>query len=191
MGLRGKYNPAWKGGKIEFICDFCGKKFKDYPYRKRTKRQFCSPECARKKIGSEFRGKNHPNWKGGIRIDGCGYIRIYKPNHPLATSLGYVREHRLVMEKHLGRYLTREEVVHHLNGKVNDNRIENLKLMKNGEHSSIHNKGKTMSLEAKMKMRKARLGFKMPEAIKIKISKTMIKVRKKRFWSSGKRTSVI
>ena len=42
-----------------------------------------------------------------------GYILIYKPKHPFATQNGYVFEHRLVMEKHLGRYRTPEEIVHH------------------------------------------------------------------------------
>lgn len=71
-------------------------------------------------------GERHPNWKGGIRKTKYGYTRIYKPEHPNADSHKTVYEHRLIMEKKLGRYLNVDEVVHHLNGIKNDNREENL-----------------------------------------------------------------
>jgi hypothetical protein len=50
-----------------------------------------------------------------------------------------VYEHRLVMEKHLGRYLKPEEVVHHIDGNPGNNVLDNLMLFPNdGEHSAHH-----------------------------------------------------
>jgi len=57
-----------------------------------------------------------------------GYVCIYQPKHPNCDSKGYVKEHRLVMENHIGRLLNKNEEVHHINGVKSDNRIENLRL---------------------------------------------------------------
>ena len=68
-----------------------------------------------------------------------GYVYILVPSHPAATKAGYVMEHRLVMEAHLGRYLTGVEEVHHLNEAKDDNRIENLRLFPNrSSHLHFH-----------------------------------------------------
>jgi hypothetical protein len=85
-----------------------------------------------------IRGATHSQWKGGRRKHGGGYVYIWKPDHPFCIKLGYVLEHRLVYEKHLGRYLTKEEHIHHINGDRLDNRIENLRLMSNPEHIRYH-----------------------------------------------------
>lgn len=58
-----------------------------------------------------------------------GYVLIWAPDHPAAyRPTNRVPEHRLVMEQKLGRYLTSEESVHHINGVRDDNRPENLEL---------------------------------------------------------------
>ena len=83
-------------------------------------------------------GENHASWKGGRWVDHKGYVRIWIPEHPFHDIRGYVKEHRLIMEKHLGRYLTKDEDVHHINGDKTDNRIENLELLTHSEHSIHH-----------------------------------------------------
>ena len=57
------------------------------------------------------------------------YNRVLVPDHPNKNKYGYVYEHRIVMENYLGRLLTKDEVVHHINGNKKYNKIENLKLM--------------------------------------------------------------
>ena len=71
-------------------------------------------------------------------IDGNGYVRLLRPEHPFHDNRGYVKEHRLVMEEYLGRYLTKDEIVHHINEDPSDNRIENLQLMTRAEHVKLH-----------------------------------------------------
>jgi len=80
-------------------------------------------------------GSLNPNWKGGQSIDADGYILSAAKGHPNATKKGYVRVHRLVMEAKLGRYLNPSEVVHHIDGNVQNNDPDNLELFEtNGQH---------------------------------------------------------
>lgn len=91
------------------------------------------------KARPQYAGDKNPNWKGGAISDKLGYVLILKPEHPNCDALGYVREHRLIMEKKIGRYLLKTEVVHHKNGKKSDNRISNLELLQSqGEHARQH-----------------------------------------------------
>lgn len=53
---------------------------------------------------------------------------------------GHRNAHRVTMEKHIGRKLSYNEVVHHKNGNKSDNNIENLEILSRAEHASIHHK---------------------------------------------------
>lgn len=67
----------------------------------------------------------------GRYYDRNGYVRIM-------INGKLVGEHRMVIEKHLGRKLLRGEVVHHKNEKKDDNRLSNLEVMSQEEHASVH-----------------------------------------------------
>ena len=85
--------------------------------------------------------ENNPMWKGGKNKDHGHYILILKPEHPFCSRHGYVLEHRIIIEAHLGRYLKSTEITHHRNEIRDDNRIENFILFKNeGFHMWFHRK---------------------------------------------------
>lgn len=96
-----------------------------------------APNCRKSQ-----RGASNPAWKGGKTIV-KGYLYRYFPGHPMATIHGYVLEHRLTIEAHLGRYLESAEVVHHKNGDITDNSIGNLEVFaSNSAHLAKSLKGK-------------------------------------------------
>lgn len=123
------------------ICQGCKE---DFEFDLRPSRQvakFCSHAC---RARFYFSGEKNIRWNGGrTTASNGGYIMLKAPNHPRATKGGYVREHRLVLEQHLGRYLLPSEDVHHINGVKTDNRIENLEVISSrSEHVRLeHQKG--------------------------------------------------
>ena len=111
------------------VCKNCGKDF-TIPHCWLKKRvnagQFCSKECFydHSRKNNNFFGKNENGQGPGTFVDSDGYVFEYDP-----TRHKFVRQHRLVMERMLGRSLEPGESVHHKNGKRGENGPENLELV--------------------------------------------------------------
>lgn len=144
-----RYNDELKiammGNKSSsYICVQC-------PICKKTRWTELRSHAVSMKIGTNDKCKgcntkeNSINWHGGNTIvKGYHHIRLYKgdpfyamTNNAKGRSGSYVLEHRLIMAKHLGRLLLNSEVVHHINHIKDDNRIENLELMRASEHTGL------------------------------------------------------
>lgn len=126
----GKQSLSYK--KIRKSCFECGTTFFVSPYRKESAK-YCSRICTYKNHGDKVSADKCHFWKGGKQRNTSGYI--------LVTNDGKQQyEHRVVVEKYLGRKLRRDEEVHHINEDKKDNRIENLQVLLKKEHISLHAK---------------------------------------------------
>lgn len=146
--MSGERHPMWNGGKenrkakqppkpnYRGVCEFCGVEFEAYRNKLQPQPKFCSVQCT----GHAQTGENNPAYNGGRYL--CnGYYAIFSPDHPNCTGSGIILEHRLVMEKKIGRYLKKTEVVHHKDEDRINNDPDNLQLFKNNsEHMKFHAK---------------------------------------------------
>ncbi|MFH2034581.1 MAG: HNH endonuclease [Candidatus Margulisiibacteriota bacterium] len=109
---------------MEFICDFCGNAFIRKPCQIRYKRKFCNRACSTA-FQTRKKRKNDASIKSlyrGVSVNGKK-----------------VGEHRVVMEKILGRKLLRNEIVHHIDGNGLNNTPENLRVCSSqGGHARDH-----------------------------------------------------
>lgn len=144
---------------IQHRCKKCGavRWISVYLVRKSGFTDLCM-KCARK-LGYRHpqpKGSEAHAWRGGrCAVGKERYVLVYMSRNDPYYSMGvdrgklsparYVLEHRIVMARHIGRALLPGEVVHHINGNKQDNRIENLELLPNkAEHLPYNQQQQTI-----------------------------------------------
>lgn len=95
-----------------------------------------SPMLGKFERTPEIRAKQSQSMRNrpaaGVSLKPSGYLELTR-GHEKHRSV-----HRVVMERHLGRRLHRDEVVHHVDHDRANNRIENLQVMTRAEHARHH-----------------------------------------------------
>ena len=97
-------------------------------------RKICSTHRTRFKRTGTFEPSQMSKHRNIPYLWNNGYFYI-----TIKGNIKPIRYHVYLMEQKLGRKITRKEVVHHINGIITDNRIENLLLMSRKEHCIFHN----------------------------------------------------
>lgn len=150
-----------KGGVVNALRRF------NIPLRTKEERN----QLAARKL-SRPKGEKAYNWKGGRVKQSGGYIKIQCLGHPYADSKGYILEHRLVMEKKLGRYLLPWERVHHIDGRKDYNTEDNLQLISPTDHTLYARmcahcelRVKVRTLEWRIKQLEEALQYKLREEV--------------------------
>lgn len=112
---------------IDATCVICGKEYRVLPYRATTTKT-CSRDCAQHYAAHSPR---------------CREVKLAKRAAGLVKRTTYLKlfgrhEHRVVMERKLGRKLCKGEVVHHIDGNAHNNHPDNLMVTTQSEHARAH-----------------------------------------------------
>lgn len=142
---------------IETICSSCGGKFLRKPFDiaraiKKSGTWRCRP-CSQ-----VFHNKARGLPEQSRRMVMGGYVEI-------KVNGSWIREHRYVAEQRLGRKLLPYEIVHHKDGKKDNNKPENLEVMTRAEHTILHSTGRIVSQETRDKIRVRSKGRPSPKKL--------------------------
>ncbi len=116
------------------VCAQCGIEFLGRPGAR-----CCTRSCSAKLAHAEGRANTiAPRTATSGRKPHQGYWKVWVPvGTPGRMKSGYMLEHRLVMQEHIGRPLEAWEIVHHRNGVKTDNRVENLEIVTRARHHGL------------------------------------------------------
>jgi DNA-binding CsgD family transcriptional regulator len=107
--------------KTTITCSFCGKISTRYKKRVLASQMFCNREC-----------------RTGLRR------KLATSPYKEVVHLGQRKyEHRLIMEREVGRPLTKKEHVHHIDGDTRNNAVANLAVLSASDHAKIHSQAQT------------------------------------------------
>lgn len=126
------HHKALRVSSVAKVCPQCGKDFAVPPSK--VEQTHCSHRCQKTALIVRPLGRMHNGRPA--RINRGGYIMLWEPDHTQSFH-GWVPEHRLVLEKKLGRLLDRSEACHHVNGDKLDNRPGNLVAMNAKDHAVL------------------------------------------------------
>jgi len=123
------------------LCIQCNEELSHRPPSRRSK--FCSHKCywdsLRGSKQSEEHKKKHSDIKKEYFKNNIHWCSGKSLTDEHKSKRNGVLEQRLVMEEKIGRYLSEDESVHHINENREDNRISNLMLFKTrGQHTKFH-----------------------------------------------------
>ncbi len=118
--------------KNKYKCNFCKSTF-----LKNKDSYFCSTKCHSSYVSQKVKDDcpRHDFISSGRRYTGKKYVTVYVGLYPNGNPK-YQYEHRILMEKKLGRKLKRHEHVHHRDGNGLNNDISNLELLDAKTHAS-------------------------------------------------------
>lgn len=161
------WNQAQRSEQIIKVCASCGVEFPVRPSEIAIKT--CSRACQALNQIKRPTGRTH-NGKP-VRKDEKGYVWIWEPTHPNKSYGGWQPEHRMVAEHILGRYLTTEEQVDHINQQKDDNRPENLQVLDAKAHAKktqAENLGALKALRAQVAEHEAAMAEQARELAEMK-----------------------
>ena len=130
----------------QLVCSYCGKTIKPTIWRKYNKYPDLCASCSQHMTAKEIINGRYEY------IDKDGYVCVvddnlrkyseYKDYKKCKEKNNFFRrgilKHRLIMMEYLGRELTENEVVHHIDHNKSNNDISNLQLMTQSEHAKLH-----------------------------------------------------
>lgn len=136
-GLQSRCKQCEDRRKYEVQCDKCPNKYSlNHRHWRHKEKIFKCPECCSKETVERNKARANESIRS---TKGYEYVKEHGTEK-------YAFKHRKRLEQHLGRALTREEVVHHLDGDKLNNSIENLWLCNAKTHNVAHHSLETIAI---------------------------------------------